>query len=168
MDVRRGTDVRELCRRLGERRGRRIELVGEPLPVPGPFGYWQGRSDRDTIVFPSQASAEHQVFIVLHELSHIMLDHRLDDEHLLHRREGDENDQLRGAALAPVSSLTAGFAARWGTLQRSSYDSVIEREAEVGASLMKRWVSAMDGAGSGEADRRTRRVSDALGDEGVL
>ncbi len=32
MDVRRGTDVRELCRRLGERRGRRIELAGEPLP----------------------------------------------------------------------------------------------------------------------------------------
>ena len=40
LDIRPPLDVVELCRRVGESRGKPIRLVSHPIPVPGPFGVW--------------------------------------------------------------------------------------------------------------------------------
>src|ERR1700742_3340433 len=77
----------DLCRALGRRRGREVRLIEAVLPVPGPFGYWLARDDRDDIVYPRDASPQYRSHIILHELAHIMLGHELADEHALHRRE---------------------------------------------------------------------------------
>ena len=40
LDIRPPLDVHELCRRVGEQRGKPIRPVAHPIPVPGPFGAW--------------------------------------------------------------------------------------------------------------------------------
>lgn len=51
LDIRPPLDVRELCHRLADRRGRPIRLVPYPIQVPGPFGLWVVAESADIVFF---------------------------------------------------------------------------------------------------------------------
>ena len=53
LDIRPPLDVSELCRRVGETRGKPIRLVPHAIPVPGPFGVWITTDAADYIHGPT-------------------------------------------------------------------------------------------------------------------
>ncbi|RJQ67600.1 hypothetical protein D5S17_33455 [Pseudonocardiaceae bacterium YIM PH 21723] len=150
LDVRPPLDVELLCRQLGERRGRPIQLVPHPIPVPGPFGAWIATDSTDYIFFQQETSKSHQDHIVLHELGHILAGHGSDEQ----------DDALTGEFpdLAPDAVRRA--------LRRTSYDTAQEREAETVASIILEWASVLDHVAPrlSESDTPVGRYGDALAD----
>ncbi|WP_143020214.1 ImmA/IrrE family metallo-endopeptidase [Sinosporangium album] len=67
--------VEELCRRLGQRRGRRIILVPRDLPPGSPCGLCVSTETSDFIFFHEGTSGPHQLLIILHELGHLLCGH---------------------------------------------------------------------------------------------
>lgn len=154
LDIRPPLDVHELCRRLGEKRGRPIELHAYPIAVPGPFGLWFGLPDRDAIFYQKETTPAHQNHIIAHELGHILADH-----------PSDENDQDEAATAVrndfPGNDSGDGPRAR----RRTCYDSDYEREAEVIATILLEWSAVVDYVVPRPADSvAARRLQAALGD----
>ncbi|KAA2249540.1 hypothetical protein F0L68_39305 [Solihabitans fulvus] len=162
LEIRPPLDVAELCRRVGQQRRRRIQLVPYHIPVPGPFGVWVATSAADYIVFQQETSKAHQCHIILHELGHIMAGHRSDegDDALLAELYPDtEPDALRQRFpdLAPD-------AVRRG-LRRTHYDTEQEREAETVATIILEWASVLDHVASqSSADVAAQRMGNSLSD----
>lgn len=71
-------DVTLLVERLEHVRGRPIELFATTCRTGGPMGMWVCRPDRDIIVYPADTSPLHQAHIVLHEIGHMIAEHRRD------------------------------------------------------------------------------------------
>lgn len=141
--------VNVLCRRLGERRGRPIRLVPYPLPIPGPFGVWIATRTADYILYQRETSKVHQDHIILHEVGHIMADHRS-------TVSGNEIRQLLPDISADVVKKT---------LWRTSYDEEHEREAELVATIILEWASVLDYVDSpSSVNPSVDRVRSALGD----
>lgn len=114
-------DVGELCRAVGERRGRPIVLA--PLTTTGgPCGLWLKTADLDFIFHETGTSALHQNHIVLHELGHVLLDQ--------HQAESLDDEMIR--QLFPDLDPAAVRSA----LGRTRYTAVEEQEAEVFAHLV--------------------------------
>lgn len=122
LDIHPPLDVAELCRRLGRRRGRPIELYSYPLQVPGPFGLWLGLADKDCVFYQRETTPAHQAHIILHELGHMIAKHPPD--------EGD-------LGLTPAPEVTH-------LRLRTCYDSRHEREAELIATIILEWASVLD------------------------
>lgn len=142
--------VDELCRRLGERRGRPLRLVPYPLPVPGPFGLWIGTDSADYILYQQETSKAHQDHIVLHEVGHILADH-----------DSDECDDDISSMVTP--DVLRGAVHR--ALRRTSYDEEHEREAELVATITLEWAAVLDRIAPDPAsDPSLRRIQTALGD----
>lgn len=162
LDIRPPLDVSELCRRVGESRGKPIRLVPHPIPVPGPFGVWITTETADYILFQQETSKAHQGHIVLHELGHILAGHRSDEEDdaLLAELYPDvEPEFLRDQYpdLAPDAVRRA--------LRRTSYDTEQEREAETVATIILEWASVLDRiAPPRSSDTTAQRLGVALGD----
>jgi hypothetical protein len=162
LDIRPPLDVTELCRRVGESRGKPIRLVAHPIPVPGPFGVWIATNTADYILYQQETSKAHQGHIVLHELGHILAGHRSDDddEGLLADLYPDvAPDALRDKYpdLEPDAVRRA--------LRRTSYDTEQEREAETVATIILEWASVLDRvAPSTSADVTAQQIGTALGD----
>lgn len=162
LDIRPPLDVTELCRRVGESRGRQIRLVPHPIPVPGPFGVWITTTVADYILYQQETSKSHQGHIVLHELGHILAGHRSDEEDdaLLAELYPDmEPDALREQYpdLEPDAVRRA--------LRRTSYDTEQEREAETVATIILEWASVLDRVvPSRSAHAVAQRMGAALGD----
>ena len=116
LDIRPPLDVRELCARLAERRGRPIRLMAHPIKVPGPFGLWFMTESMDVIFYQQETTRPHQDHIILHEIGHIIADHPSDDR--------------------PDSSTKV--------LRRTCYDSTYEREAELIATVILEWASVLN------------------------
>lgn len=135
LDIRPPLDVTELCRRVGDRRGRPITLVSHPIPVPGPFGLWIAAKDADYILFQKETSKSHQDHIILHELGHLLAGHRDESDEPL--------DGLEPDALATQYPDLAPDAVR-RALRRTSYDTAQEREAETVATIILEWASVLD------------------------
>ncbi|GGN76972.1 hypothetical protein GCM10010112_49600 [Actinoplanes lobatus] len=125
LDIRPPLDVRELCARLAERRGRPIRLVAHPITVPGPFGLWFMTESMDVIFYQSETTRPHQDHIILHEIGHIIAEHPSDDR-----------DHRDGGTPAPSGAT--------GSLRRTCYDSDYEREAELIATIILEWASVLD------------------------
>ncbi|WP_433855497.1 hypothetical protein [Streptomyces kronopolitis] len=143
--------VDELCRQLGERRGRPIRLVPHRMPVPGPFGAWIATPSADYILFQQETTPSHQRHIVLHEVGHILADHQSE--------EVDDEELWKGA----VPNLAPGSVRR--LLRRTSYDEEHERQAELVATIVLEWASVLDRvAPRRAANPSLRRVQTALGD----
>ncbi|WP_031507927.1 hypothetical protein [Streptomyces megasporus] len=162
LGIRPPLDVAELCRRVEERRGRPLRLVPYPIPVPGPFGMWVGAPTADYIVFQKETSRAHQRHIILHELGHILADHRGDehgDELLTELRRGTEG-------LPPEAGffdLDPDVVRR--ALRRTAYDSEQEREAETVATIILEWAAVLDHvAPRASADAAAQRIGTSLGD----
>ncbi|MGP3999573.1 hypothetical protein [Streptomyces sp. 8N706] len=149
LDIQPPLQVDKVCRVLGERRGRPIRLVPYSLPVPGPYGAWIAAEAADYILFQKETTKPHQDHIILHEVGHILADHRSDDADDRFWQE------------MPALSLQAIRRA----LRRTSYDDEREREAELVATIILEWASVLDHVAPRTAsDRSLNRVQRALGD----
>jgi hypothetical protein len=129
LDIRAPLDVTELCARLAGHRGKPIRLTAFPFPVPGPFGVWLATTRADYIFYQQETSRAHQIHITLHEIGHLLADHRSDDQ---------DDDLLR--MLYPGPSPDAIRHA----LRRTSYDSEQEHAAETVATIILQWASVLD------------------------
>lgn len=115
-------DLDELLDRIERHRGRPIDL--HPTRVTGgPCGLWLRRGDVDVIVYAENTSTVHQTHIVLHEIGHLVCDHR-------------------GACdleLGTVADLVAPDRTRLAEhmLTRSTYGTDDEQEAEMVGTLIR-------------------------------
>lgn len=142
--------VDEVCRLLGERRGRPIRLVPYPLAVPGPYGLWIASESTDYILYQQQTSATHQAHIILHEIGHILADHGCEGQ----------DEQVWQELLPDLSLHTIRQA-----LRRTSYDDEQEREAELVATIILEWASVLDQIAPRPAgDSSLHQVQTALSD----
>ena len=149
LDVRPPLDVAALCARIGQLRGRPIELVERPIPVPGPFGAWIRTSDTDYIVYQRETSRAHQDHIILHELGHILAEHV----------------SAETAAVPPLHpDIDPEHADQ--ALLRTAYADAQEREAETVATIILEWASVLNAVTPAESTRGAaqRRITDALSD----
>ncbi|MCQ4079764.1 hypothetical protein NGB36_03930 [Streptomyces sp. RB6PN25] len=129
LDIQPPLRVDELCRKLGEHRGKPIRLVPWSLPIPGPFGLWMSRPDEEAIFYQKETTRVHQDHIILHEIGHILADHQ-DDENA-----GDEFPGL--GPDDPHDLVARGF-------RRTCYTDDYEREAELVATIIQEWAVVID------------------------
>ncbi|MEV6809974.1 hypothetical protein [Streptomyces sp. NPDC051132] len=77
LDDARPVTIDALCAAIEQRSGRRLAL--SPLPeqagTAGLCGLWISLGDTDHIFYEASTNAFHQRHIILHELSHLLLDH---------------------------------------------------------------------------------------------
>jgi hypothetical protein len=119
-------DLEEFARRLGDRRGRPIEVVPHAFPTSSTFGLWIAKTDSDLVLFEQDTTEEHQRHIVLHEFGHIVMEHA-----------SDEHDDAIWRELTPTMDPDVVRAA----LRRSGYENTEEHEAEVFASVISDWLT---------------------------
>lgn len=115
-------DLDALCSDLGARRGRPLILDALPGPTNGdaPSGVWVALKTADVILVDPTTSPLHREHIVLHELGHMLCEHRPSPSTYMHRRLFPDLDPEM------VSRV----------LGRTSYTEPEEREAEMIASLI--------------------------------
>ena len=150
LGVRPPLQVPELCRLLGEHRGRPIRLIPYSLPVPGPFGLWIATKTADYIFYQKETSRAHQDHIILHEVGHILAGHHSDES----------GSEVWHTMLPDISPDVINRA-----LQRTSYDEEREREAELVATIILEWASVLDRITPRAPESPSaRRVQTALSD----
>ena len=140
------------CEALATRRSRRILLRPVHTDV-GLCGLWFPAPDSDLIFFEEQTTPAHQTHIILHELSHMLLDHQ--------PRDVADPETLR-LLLPDVAPRAVRYA-----LERTTYSAEDEREAELLASLtLARTVPTElhRRPRDGEAAQLLQRLSSALED----
>lgn len=115
-------DIGVVCEHLSRRRGRPIRLLPMSLSADGPCGLWVATATTDYVVVESDTTGPHRDHIILHEISHLLLEH--DSVRIL------TDDATR--RLMPHLDPTA----IQRLLGRSAYDAAEEREAEFLASLL--------------------------------
>ncbi|MFC5663648.1 hypothetical protein ACFP3U_11720 [Kitasatospora misakiensis] len=127
LDVAGRFGVEQLADAVARRRGRPLRLI--PLPKAdaggsGICGVWLALGETDHVYFSAVTSPVHQSHIVLHELAHILLDHR---------QEGEPDPEALGAIFP---DLDPAMAARLLARDRTRATGGQEQEAELLASLM--------------------------------
>lgn len=157
LDIQPPLDVRVLTQRLAATRGRKIQLLEYPLPVPGPFGMWYGLSDRDVIWYQQGTAAWHQEHIILHELGHLLAGHPSD-------AEVDDEMTAEIAANPPAGIDPRELGGGASRRRRTCYDDQREREAELTATTIQEWASVLRrnrvyGHGEGEEEQISRSLT---------
>lgn len=160
LDIHPPLDVKQLCSRLGEQRGKPIRLRAHPIPVPGPFGVWIATGDADYILYQQETTPAHQDHIILHELGHMLAGHQ--------GEQGVDDlprDSFPGLAPDDLHPGLTPDAVR-KAMRRTAYDTAHEREAELVATIILEWASVADRVAPrlSPADPHVQRVEDALGD----
>lgn len=140
----------ELCRHLVRRRGRPLHL--HPLPAqpvaPGACGVWLATDTDDHIFVEPGTTRLHREHILLHEISHMLLEHDA----------ADIPPESAMGALMP--DLSPALVRR--LMARTSYDTPQEREAEMLASLL--WTTGLrSGAPRARSQGPVGRLETALG-----
>lgn len=115
-------DVEVFCGSLGQSRGRRIRLIPRDLPAGSPSGLCVSTNAGDYIFYESQTSALHQEHIILHEVGHLLCEHRAPSV---------SREEISGLLLP---DLDADMVQR--VLGRTCYPMWAEQEAEIIASLI--------------------------------
>lgn len=121
LDVPEPFDLTAWCARVARRRGRPIVLHPVASP-PGVCGMWVAVDGQDHVFFERDTTALHRDHIVLHELSHMLCEHRsaaLDAD---------------GWAVRLLPDIDPETVRR--VLRRAVYSDEEEREAEVLATLI--------------------------------
>ncbi|MER6359486.1 hypothetical protein [Kitasatospora sp. NPDC001527] len=149
LDVTGQFTVESLADAVARWRGRPLRLI--PLPRAdtggsGICGVWIALADVDHVYYSVVTSPVHQAHIVLHELAHILLDHRQDGE--------PDHDALR--RLFP--DLDPAMAARLLARDRTRTTTDQEQEAELLATLLWQHFDAVPAARPGAS----RESADAL------
>jgi hypothetical protein len=114
--------IEAFCDSIAHQRGRRIRLVPMPDGPASPCGIWISTDDADWIFHQAATSRMHQDHIVLHELAHMIFDHRT-------KRE--QAEALRARLLPDLAPDVVAE-----VLGRTSYTSEEERQAEMLAGLI--------------------------------
>ncbi|WP_460962101.1 hypothetical protein [Parasphingorhabdus pacifica] len=140
-------DINEFCDRLERHRGRDIDLV--PVrwtvvrwTVGESTGAWQRRDDYDIIGYAENTSSVHQDHIILHEIGHVISEHR--GRCVLSVQEA----QQRAPHLAP-----AAFA---HLLDRVSVEAE-EHEAETIATMILARIARQSRRGANASSTRAPR-----------
>ena len=122
-------DLAEMCRRLGEQRGRAITLMSHDMVVGGLCGTWMGTATADYVFYEQDTSRLHQQHIVCHEIGHILRRH--------------EPGKILSSDLARVIApgIEQGDVRR--VLGRDCYDDDEEFEAELIATLILRRIARL-------------------------
>ncbi|AVT31850.1 hypothetical protein C6361_22935 [Plantactinospora sp. BC1] len=107
---------------FGADRGRPVHLIAFDLPPGAPCGLCVSTDAADYLVVTSAATGVQRVHIALHELAHLLLEHRL---HLLDDVQGSRQ-LFRHLDPGVVRAMFA----------RTNYSSQEEQEAETLASLL--------------------------------
>lgn len=130
MDIPHHATVEDFCALLADKRGRALYLHPMPhRPVAAiACGVWIGTANADHIFFEDNTSRFHRDHIILHEVGHILCDHRL---------TGSSSDDL-------VSLLVARFDQTLveRTLTRAGYTEEQEQVAEMVATLLREITAA--------------------------
>ncbi len=122
MNLVESADVAALCRHVASARGRPLHLLDIRQRGPGPTGLWVATEKADYIFYSDLATALHRGHIILHEIGHMVLDHRVSAA------------LTEATAELLVPNLNPDVVRR--TLSRSNYSAIEEREAEIFASLL--------------------------------
>jgi hypothetical protein len=145
-------DLDELIARLSADRGRPISVLPFPLPPEAPCGLCIATDGADYIVVTDAATGTQRDHIALHELAHLLLDHRLQ------ALCDDDASRRLLPHLDPVV-VRRMFA-------RTSYSSLQEQEAEMLASLLRQrsgfWTPRQAAAPGGAADDVVERLGRSL------
>lgn len=114
--------IHDICDRLHLLRGRPIHLIPVVTRPGSPSGMWVATQAADYVfhVSPRQTSAVHVAHCVLHEIGHIMLDHR--GEPGLIEQIGQLCEAIARDPASPV-------------MLRTQYDDLSEVEAEEFATM---------------------------------
>ncbi|MFJ9691359.1 hypothetical protein [Kitasatospora sp. NPDC101183] len=123
LDIQPPFQVEDLCQKLGEFRGKPIQLIPWELPMPGPFGIWMSRPSEDNIFYQKETTRLHQDHIILHEIGHILSEHA---DGSIGGRIPDLGPDF------PRDLLSRGF-------RRTCYTEDYEREAELIATIIQEW-----------------------------
>ncbi|MFD8753872.1 hypothetical protein ACFV0O_23265 [Kitasatospora sp. NPDC059577] len=149
----------DLCEAVAALRGRPLRLLPMPRPADaGVCGLWVAFGAVDHVYYAPVASGVHQTHIILHELAHMLLDHR--------QPSGAAPEML--AQLFP--DLDPAMAVRLLARSQSGAADRQEKEAELLASMM--WqhfnVAPLTAATAPTEDANTlRRVIDAFTRSGI-
>ena len=150
----------ELCARLGDHRGRPIELLPRPFLVPGPSGMWISTPDRDIIAYQQHTTDAHQRLIILHEVGHIIAGHtngRAEPNTALLAQ--DPTEELAKSLFPDLSPDLVRSA-----LRRESYNADEEYEAEAAGTVVLNWAARIDYIATPSADTALgQRIQDSLG-----
>ncbi|MEU3372135.1 hypothetical protein ACFYM2_23125 [Streptomyces sp. NPDC006711] len=108
---------------LSVRRGRPIRIRTAPIgSAISACGLWIAAESHDIIYVEEKATKFHQEHIALHEVGHILWDHRITDQ------------ESHGALSTLLPSISPDMISR--VLARTNYSTEQEREAELLASLI--------------------------------
>lgn len=136
-------DMDEFLDRLERWRGRAIDLCGIDWSPSAPTGAWQRRPDHDVIVYARNTTAWHQDIIILHELGHMLLEHR---------PQCVWTDSTRGSRLGAAAFHHLLGGSKWAEAEG-------ERQAEQFARQLARWI----GLRPPRQDAYTRRMAQTFG-----
>ncbi|MBR7671620.1 hypothetical protein KDA82_00900 [Streptomyces daliensis] len=160
-------DVAELCRALGNRRGRPLYLRPAPLETPGPSGVWVEYEDMDVILYQQETTRLHQEHIILHEVGHILVaENEAADAAAVGTASGDADPQLDGGFVEGWANALPAFDPSMirRVARRCSYEDGEECSVELAATIVLEWSSVLDGSTPLSDDPALRRVESALGD----
>lgn len=121
------SDIEALCLAISRKRKRPMVLI--PMELIGDeTGFSASAPEYDTIYYARDVSPPYQEHIILHELAHLLLNHRPPHTVAAATEIRQTVVPLLGASYLPPM------------LKRSRYDLVHEQEAELFASLLEqRW-----------------------------
>jgi hypothetical protein len=149
-------DLPALCAAIGAKRRRPIH----PIAVAGKMGacgLWVSEKDADYVFYEEETSPLHRLHIILHELSHIIFEHR----------PVPLGDACVDSAVFPSLHPETVQA----LLQRAAYSTDEEREAELLATLLltriARDASGLSASDDTRARQLRRRLVNSLEREGA-
>lgn len=120
-------DAHELCALIADRGGREIVLVPRSdLPTSSGFGTLIRFPEKDLILYQRRSTGPGQMWIIFHELTHLIRGHVSPDQ--------------AGESLLCGASVDDRRAAR--EQGGSLYDAWQEWEAETGAAILSQWANA--------------------------
>ncbi|MFP8959321.1 hypothetical protein ACLIYP_01930 [Streptomyces nanhaiensis] len=145
-------DIQVFCDRIATQRGRALHLhsVQGISGAEAPCGIWIASETSDHIFYEAATSPLHRDHIILHEVSHMLLNHT----------SVIDVDQPGDGGLFPDidPATVVGF------LARASYGSDDERDAERLAGLIANKAAPATRNSTTAHDRVLRRLDDALSD----
>lgn len=111
--------IGDLIEAAGSRAGRPVRVQAWAMPGSAPSGFWAATPNANYVFYDQTLGPEQRDVVLLHELTHILLDHRPDEE---------IDDAPILAQLAP--SVSAANIDRILGRARRHYDSPIEAHTE--------------------------------------
>ena len=146
LGVDRPLDIEQLRNALAQRRGRPLDLVPtDDLPPHSAFAFTGSTDSLDVVMYDARLVGLHRNLVILHEFSHMILDHSpsvVDHSYRAPRME--EFQAISAETLAEVLGTRPPRPIRTRRArrrpERSLYDDPMEWEAETMATILLSWM----------------------------